>query len=283
MNKQDEHRSVRSDLDLMVCVFLAALLAVCMMLSGHVLLNTFYMGILVLTLLLTYFFGIVTGMAANMLFIFAQALYMLYQNMTGGNVQLELAYWLLIPVLLNLAFYAMTTEMRVLQADNDELREAMVEHGAFDQETKLRTTVSFLEDAGVFIETNKRFNIPVSVVVIRIRYFSDLQNMLGTTRIKELVKLASDSINHATRDNDISYILNTDNPTWAVLLYADVAGANVAAQRIRDEFQTELNKNQSLRDVDLQLRVGVTGWDLDKLDGPNAFMEAGIKELEYDV
>ncbi|WP_196246638.1 GGDEF domain-containing protein, partial [Lacticaseibacillus zhaodongensis] len=212
-----------------------------------------------------------------------QALYMLYQNMTGGNVQLELAYWLLIPVLLNLAFYAMTTEMRVLQADNDELREAMVEHGAFDQETKLRTTVSFLEDAGVFIETNKRFNIPVSVVVIRIRYFSDLQNMLGTTRIKELVKLASDSINHATRDNDISYILNTDNPTWAVLLYADVAGANVAAQRIRDEFQTELNKNQSLRDVDLQLRVGVTGWDLDKLDGPNAFMEAGIKELEYDV
>lgn len=283
MNKQDERRSVRSDLDLMACVFLAALLAVFMMLSGHVLLNTFYMGVLVLMLLLTYFFGIVTGMAANMLFIFAQALYMLYLNMTGGKVQLELTFWLIIPVFINLAFYAMTEELRTIQADNAALRKEMVEHGAFDEQTQLRTTVSFLEDAGVFIETNKRFKIPVSVVVIRIRYFSDMQNMLGTTRIRELIKLASDSISHATRNNDISYILNRDNPTWAVLLFADEAGANVAAQRIRDWVQQELDKSSDLRDVDLQLRVGVTQWDSDKLKNPNEFMEAGIKELEYDV
>lgn len=277
------NRSLRSDLDLMACVLLIAVMAVGMMVTGHALVNMAYLGVTLLLLLMTYFFGIVAGLGANLCFIFAQAFYMLYRHLTGASVPLVLAFWLVLPALLCAAFYGVTTRLRQMQADNAALRENMIEHGAFDSQTNLRTTVSFLEDAAVYTETSKRFAIPVATVVIKIRYFSDLHQMLGEQRVQELIDVASNTIQEATRDNDVTYILNTEDPTWAVLLFTDEAGANIAAQRIRTAFDRQLQASKTLADVDLHLKIGVVAWNADEMADVTAFMNAGLKALEYDV
>ncbi|WP_390404797.1 diguanylate cyclase domain-containing protein [Lacticaseibacillus jixiensis] len=285
MHKRTSNASMKADLYLMSCVFLAAVIAVGMMLTGahYTLLNTAYLGITVFLLLMTYFFGLTVGIGVNMVFIFAQALVMIYLKLTGGQVALVMAMWLIAPSALNLAFYAMTMQLREMQAENARLSEQMVEHGAFDQSTNLRTTVAFLEDAGVFIETSRRFKIPVSVVMIRIRYFHDLRTMLGEQRIQELVSLVSQTVQAATRDNDITYWLNDEDPTWGVLVYADAAGANIAADRIKRRFEESLQATAALASVDLTLKIGVHTWQADAPEDANAFMASGIKELEYDV
>ncbi len=280
MNNQ---RSLRSDIDMMICIFLIAVMAIGMMVTGHPLVNAAYLGVTLLLVLMTYFFGIVVGLAANIGFIFAQAFYMLYLALSKQAVPVVLAFWLLLPVALCFAVAGVTTRLRQLQQDNATLQEALVEHGAFDQQTNLRTTVSFLEDAAVYTETGDRFKIPVSTVTIKIRYYRDLKNMLGTQRTQALLTLTSTTIQEATRDNDITYILNAEDPTWAVLLFTDAPGANIAAARIRKLFEANLLQSADLATVDLRLIVSVVQWDAAKMAAPSDFMAAGLKELEYDV
>lgn len=277
------NRSLRSDLNLLACLLLIAVMAVGMMLSGQVLLNAAMLGVTLLLILTTYFFGIVIGLSGNLLFIFGQGLYMLYLYMTHQPVPFVLAFWLVLAPCLCLAVYGVTERLRQVQAENASLQKSLIEHGAFDRTTHLRTTVSFLEDAAVYTETSERFKIPVATVTIKIRYFTDLRQMLGDERVAELVQLTSDAIKAATRNNDITYILNRTDPTWAVLLFTDEAGANIAANRIRTTFAQQLQQTPSLAQVDLQLKSGVVAWDRAKMKDVNGFMAAGLKELEYDV
>lgn len=284
-DKMDKNASLMTDLYMMLCVLLIAALSMGMMLTGHdfAVINTIYLGVTLLVVLMAYFLGLVAGMGGAMVFMFCQALYMIYRYTTGGDVPLAMIFWLVLPPAIMLSLYALTIRIRVLQQDNAQMREALVEHGAFDEQTNLRTTVAFLEDAGVFVETNRRFDIPVTAVVVRIRYYNDLKSMLSEVRMRELVHVASLAIDHATRDNDITYLIGKEPPTWAVLLYSDEAGAQIAANRVRDAFGRELAQSDELKDVDLSFVIGVKQWDADNLAGPTELMAGAIKELEYDV
>ena len=279
----NDQKNLRSDLYLMAGVFLIAVMAVGMMLTGHVLLNLLSLAITLLLLLMTYFFGLVVGLAGNLVFIFGQSFYMVYLHLSGQGVPLVLGFWLLLPAVLCLAFDGATKQIRQIQADNVQLRKNMIEHGAFDRQTNLRTTVAYLEDAAVYVETGTRFKIPVATVIVKIRYFNDLKSMLGAARIKELITVTSETLKTATRNNDITYILNSQDPTWAVLLYSDEAGAQIAADRIREFFDQKLAASPTLGAVDLRLKLSVVQWEPESMHIANDMMNAGLKELEYDV
>ncbi|WP_407891062.1 GGDEF domain-containing protein [Lacticaseibacillus sp. N501-2] len=278
-----DRQNFRSDLYLIAGVFLIAVMAVGMMLTGHVLINMIDLAVTLLLLLMTYFFGLIVGLGGNLVFIFAQSFYMVYLHLAGHTVPVVLGFWLLLPALLCLTFNGVTQRLRQIQADNVQLRENMVEHGAFDRQTNLRTTVAYLEDAAVYVETGTRFKIPVATVIIKIRYFNDLKQMLGAERIDELITVTLDTLKAATRDNDITYILNSQDPTWAVLLYSDADGAQIAADRIREFFEKQLVASKTLGDVDLRLKLSVVQWDPQKMQTATDMMNAGLKELEYDV
>lgn len=279
----NDHQNLRSDLYLLAGVFLIAVMAVGMMLTGHILINMIGLAVTLLLLLMTYFFGLVVGLGGNLVFIFAQSFYMVYLHLSGHGTPLALGFWLLLPALLCLTFDGVTQRLRQIQADNVQLRENMVEHGAFDRQTNLRTTVVYLEDAAVYVETGTRFNLPVATVIIKIRYFNDLKQMLGDARIDELITVTSKTLKSATRENDITYILNSQDPTWAVLLYSDEAGAQIAADRIREFFEKNIVNSPTLGDVDLRLKLSVVQWNPDKMETATDMMNAGLKELEYDV
>lgn len=92
-----------------------------------------------------------------------------------------------------------------------DLQTALIERGAFDAQTNLRTRVAYQEDAQVFIETNRRFQLPVSTLIIKIRYYNDLRRMMTAEQLTELLQLASSTIKKITRDNDITYLLDRDD------------------------------------------------------------------------
>ncbi|MFK5220020.1 GGDEF domain-containing protein, partial [Lactococcus cremoris] len=70
-----------------------------------------------------YFFGVVTGLMANLLFIFAQAIVMIYINSTHHAViPMMMIFWLIMPLLLSATFYGMTRQLIQLQAANAKLR-----------------------------------------------------------------------------------------------------------------------------------------------------------------
>ncbi|MFB9768363.1 GGDEF domain-containing protein [Lactiplantibacillus modestisalitolerans] len=280
----DQRASILADVYLLLFLGLFSATAVLIALTPNLALNTLYLGITLILVIMTYFFGVVAGLIANLTFIFIQALVMIYLNASHhAAIPLIMVFWLLMPLLLSATFYGMTRRLTQLQSSNAKLRADILKRGAFDEQTNLRTTVAYIQDAQVFIETNRRFQLPVTTVIIRIRYYAEIRRMMSEQQYRDLLRLTSDTITAATRDNDITYSLNQDNPTWAILLFSDQPGAQIAANRIKGQFEKRVQQSVSLNSLEILLVVGIASWDADQMKSPYDFMNAGIKETEYDV
>lgn len=283
-NNDDEKSSLLQDVGLLVFLSLFSATAILMALTGNILLNVIYLFCTVMLLMITYFFGILPSLISNIVFIAIQAIIMIYQYVSQtARIPWQLSFWMIIPMLLSLALYSMTKNQVALQKSNGELRTALIERGAFDEQTNLRTTVAYIEDIAVFAETNRRFDIPVTTAIIKIRYFNDLRRMMSPNQTKLLLKLTTDSIKEKTRTNDITYLLNSDDPTWAILLYTDNKGAGIATGRIKEGFEKNVKANDSLSTMAISMIVGIASWDSSTMKTPYDLMNAGIHETQYDV
>ncbi|MHC5565713.1 GGDEF domain-containing protein [Pediococcus acidilactici] len=284
MRNKNSKEHLYGDVGLLAFLLMLAIAAVLMVLSQNIVVNIVYLIITVGILIITYFMGIIPSLLANMVFIAFQTVVMLYEYFgLNREVQWTLIFWLVIPMLASVALYSMTRSQIALQKTNNELYAELVEKGAFDQQTNLRTTVAYVEDAGVFIETSRRFDIPVTTLIIKIRYFNDLRRMMSERQLQLLLKVTSEVIKGSTRGNDITYLLDNNDPTWAVLLYSNAAGGRIVAQRTKDIFEKSIKKSPELADLAISMVIGVSEWDAEEMDNPYDLMNDGIKETQYDV
>lgn len=250
----------------------------------NILLNTFYLGVSIFLVIVTYFFDLTAGLVLNLLFILLQGTLMLYLNIINGKaVSLALVFWLFMPILLSVTFYGMTYQLQQLQAENQKLHNEMVQLGAFDEETNLRTMVSYIEDASVFIETSRRYELPVTTLVLRIRYFDEMRRILTSEQLREVIKLVSETVKSSTRGNDIVYILDRSNPSWGVLLFTDLPGAQIVAARIKDNFAKQVDTSVALKGTEVLLVAGIAAYDQKTMSSAYELMNAASKETEYDV
>jgi len=284
MENKDERSSLIQDVGLLMFISLFSATTILVALSGYILLNVIYLFCTILLLMITYFFGILPSLISNIVFIGIQAIIMVDQYVTQtSRIPWQLSFWMVIPILLSLALYSMTRNQVELQRSNGELRTALIERGAFDEQTNLRTTVAYIEDIAVFAETNRRFDIPVATAIIKIRYFNDLKRMMSSKQLKQLLKITTDSIKEKTRTNDITYLLNNEDPTWAILLYTDNKGAEIATGRIKQGFEKNVKADESLNTMAITMVVGIATWDDTTMKTPYDLMNAGIHETQYDV
>ncbi|KAF0334585.1 GGDEF domain-containing protein [Pediococcus acidilactici] len=284
MRNKNSKEHLYGDVGLLAFLLMLAIAAVLMVLSQNIVVNIVYLIITVGILIITYFMGIIPSLLANMVFIAFQTVVMLYEYFgLNREVQWTLIFWLVIPMLASVALYSMTRSQIALQKTNNELYAELVEKGAFDQQTNLRTTVAYVEDAGVFIETSRRFDISVTTLIIKIRYFNDLRRMMSERQLQLLLKVTSEVIKGSTRGNDITYLLDNNDPTWAVLLYSNAAGGRIVAQRTKDIFEKSIKKSPELADLAISMVIGVSEWDAEEMDNPYDLMNDGIKETQYDV
>lgn len=284
MKNKNSKEHLYEDVGLLLFLLILGVAAVLMLLSRNVIVNIVYLIIAMGILIVTYFMGIIPSLLANMVFIAFQTVVMLYEYFgLNRDIQWSLLFWLIIPILTSMALYFMTRSQVALQEVNNELHAALVERGAFDQQTNLRTMVAYVEDAGVFIETSRRFDIPVATLILKIRYFNDLRRMMSDRQLQLLVQTASETIKGSVRGNDITYLLENEDPTWAVLLYSNAAGGRIAGQRTKDIFEKRIKESPELVNLAISMVVGVSEWNAEEMSNPYDLMNDGIKETQYDV
>jgi GGDEF domain-containing protein len=284
MIKPNKHTSLYGDVFFLLFLMVAALTGVFMVLSGSILQNVLYLCCTVLLLMITYFGGLVASLIANMAFIAIQLLILVYQYVNeDAFINWKLVFWIVLPLLLCLAVYLVNHVQISLQKENAQLKAALIERGAFDVDTKLRTTVAYIEDMQVFIETHERFDLPVATACIKIRYFNELKRMMSPQQLKKLLEITSSAISETTRDNDITYLLERDDPTWAVLFFSDEVGTKIATNRIKEAFDKRLQATPELATLAVSMMIGIAKWDPETMKGPYELMDSGIRETQYDV
>jgi hypothetical protein len=79
-------------------------------------------------------------------------------------------------------------------------------------------------------------------------------------------------------------MLNSDNPTWGMLLFTDRPGANIVIDRLRQKVKEMNTAEFSARyKVELSLKIGAVQYEQESLTTPLEFIVKARKELEYDV
>lgn len=246
--------------------------------------NIIFMNVALLLAIITYFTTITAGLILNLVFIFLQGSYALYESISKSETfGASLYFWLVMTPLLSVMLYMFSYHTQKLQEENRQLERKNRQLGTLDDETRLRTMSAYKEDAQVFISTSRRFNLPVAMVVIQVKHWNELYRMLSDEQISDVVKRVTSTMQQAIRDNDILYVLERENLTWGLLLFTDQAGARIVTERIKQFFAESIRDFSTENKIDIDIKTGAAEYNQETIHSPYDFVEAAVKELEYDV
>jgi len=247
--------------------------------------NIIFLNVAFLIAVVTYFTTVTTGLILNILFIFGYGTFTLYQTVVvGGLIGTQNYFWLIMTPVFTVATWLLTMGNRQLQLENEQLHKANDSLATVDAGTSLKTTLSFQTDATVFMALSVRYNIPLTLMVISVKYWDELRRMIGEDQLLEAVHDLSKMNQTSIRTNDSLYLLNKDNPMWGMLLFTDRPGANIVIDRLRSRVD-ERNRDEfaSKYRVELVLKIGAMEYESEQITSPLEFIAQAKKQLEFDV
>lgn len=234
---------------------------------------------------ITFFSSVTAGLLINIAFIFAYGSVILYRTVAGaGTIEGRTYFWLVMTPLFTLAMWLYSWSARQLQAENEELRQKTAKLATLDENTDLKTSLSFQKDADVFTGISVRYSIPLTLLVVKVKYWREIRRFIPPDQLTEAILDISRISQASIRTNDVLYLLDKEEATWGLLLFTDKEGAKVVMERIRQKLY-ELNTEEFTRKykVKLILKIGAVEYSPDTIHSPLEFMEQAVRQLEYDV
>ncbi|WP_379156654.1 diguanylate cyclase domain-containing protein [Paenibacillus sp. sgz5001063] len=283
-------RSNRSSLfsDLAFLVFLVLNFICIVFIAGspdHYVQNIIILNIAFLLALVTYFTNVTAGLVLNLAFIFGYGFFVLYQTVSEGEtIGVNTYFWLIMTPLLTVVLWVFTSTTRELQAENDLLKKRTANLATIDENTDLRNTISFQKDASLFTGISTRYSIPLTLLVVKVKYWSEIRRLIPEEQLSEAIYDVSQLSQSSIRTNDALYLLDKEEATWGLLLFTDREGAKIVIERIKLKLQ-ELNDTEFMAKykVNLGLKIGAVQYEEGTIENPFDFIVQAKKQLEYDV
>jgi len=252
--------------------------------------NAYFQNLILLNLtfffaIVTYFTTVTTGLVLNVIFIFGYGAYIMYETVSKGEtIGADTYFWLLVTPLLTIVTWLFTLGTRRLQTENAELQKQKARLATLDENTDLKNTISFTKDVMVFAGISTRYQIPLTLLVLKVKYWKELRRMIGEDQLAEAIIDLSRISQASIRTNDSLYLLDRGEATWGLLLFTDQEGAKVVMDRIRHSL-VEFNSNQfsAKYKVELGLKMGALEYNAQTIESPLDFIAQAKRQLEYDV
>ncbi|MNI28945.1 hypothetical protein D3C73_827480 [compost metagenome] len=274
--------------DLAFLVFLVLNFICIVFIAGspdHYIQNIIILNIAFLLALVTYFTTVTAGLVLNLAFIFGYGFFVLYQTVSeGGTIGVNTYFWLIMTPLLTVVIWVFTSRTRELQAENELLEKKTANLAAVDENTDLRNIISFQKDASLFTGISTRYSIPLTLLVVKVKYWSEIRRLIPEEQLSEAIYDVSQLSQSSIRTNDALYLLDKEDATWGLLLFTDREGAKIVIERIKLKLQ-ELNDTEfsAKYKVNLGLKIGAVQYEAETVENPFDFILQAKKQLEYDV
>ncbi|WP_168119369.1 diguanylate cyclase [Paenibacillus sp. HB172176] len=247
--------------------------------------NIIFLNLAFLIAIITYFTTVTTGLILNILFLFGYGTFVMYQSVViGGSVEFQSYFWLIMTPVYTVIAWMITSANRKLQTENEHFKKINSRLATMDENTNLKNSLAFQNDATVFMALSVRYNIPLVLMVINIKYWNDLKGMISEEFMTETIRNVSQIGQTSIRTNDSLYLLNKDNPTWGMLLFTDQEGAKNVIDRLRkraSELNTTVQTDK--KRIELSFKIGATLYNPETITTPLDFIVVARKQLEYDV
>ncbi|AIQ71544.1 diguanylate cyclase domain-containing protein [Paenibacillus graminis] len=274
--------------DLAFLVFLVLNFICIVFIAGspdHYIQNIIILNIAFLLALVTYFTTVTAGLVLNLAFIFGYGFFVLYQTVSeGGTIGVNTYFWLIMTPLLTVVIWVFTSRTRELQIENELLEKKTATLATVDENTDLRNIISFQKDASLFTGISTRYSIPLTLLVVKVKYWSEIRRLIPEEQLSEAIYDVSQLSQSSIRTNDALYLLDKEDATWGLLLFTDREGAKIVIERIKLKLQ-ELNDTEfsAKYKVNLGLKIGAVQYEAETVENPFDFILQAKKQLEYDV
>ncbi|MBW4085683.1 diguanylate cyclase domain-containing protein [Paenibacillus sp. S150] len=274
--------------DLAFLTFLVLVFVCIVFIAGspdHYIQNIIILNIAFLLALVTYFTTVTAGLVLNLAFIFGYGFFVLYQTVSQGmTIGVNTYFWLIMTPLLTVVLWFFTSTTRELQAENERLEKRTAALATVDENTDLRNTLSFQKDSSLFTGISTRYNIPLTLLVVKVKYWNEIRRLIPEEQLSEAIYDVSQLSQSSIRTNDALYLLDKEDATWGLLLFTDREGAKVVIERIKFKLQ-ELNDTEfsAKYKVNLGLKIGAVQYEAETIENPFDFILQAKKQLEYDV
>lgn len=278
--------SLMSDIAFLL-LFLVCL--ICMMFtagsSDQYILNIILLNVAFLIAIVTYFTTVTTGLILNIVFIFGYGTFTLYQTIAVGDVvSVQNYFWLIMTPIITAVTWMLTSANKQLQAEKDLLIKQNASLATMDERTNLKNSRSFQKDATVFMALSTRYQIPLTLLVVTVKYWDELSRMISQDQMTEMIYDVSKLNETSIRLNDSLYMLNTETPTWGMLLFTDDDGANIVIKRLREKTESFNSVEFAGKyRVELKLTMSAVQYHPESIATPLDFIVQARKRLEYDV
>lgn len=247
--------------------------------------NLIFLNIAFLFVVVTYFATVTAGLVLNIAFLFGYGSYVLYRTVSLAEPVSYAAYfWLVMTPLFTMVMWVFTWSHLQLQTENGQLRKQRERLATLDESTDLKTSLSFQKDVAVFTSISIRYGIPLTLLVVKVKYWNDIRRLIPEEQLNEAIFDISRLSQTSIRTNDTLYMLDREDATWGLLLFTDQEGSRVVTDRIRQKlFDFNTKEFADKYRVKLILKIGAVEYKAETVKSPLDFMEQAKKQLEYDV
>lgn len=282
--KTVRNSSMKVDISLMGSIVLVLSMVVFdMFVDKQLMANLTCTIVTLLLLVVTFFLGIIPGLTLNLIFIFVIVLGTIYEYMQTGVVIMGSIFWTVVPPLLCVCLYFLSDNIVKLQEENISLKRE-VGSETVDTETNLWSMDTYLEHFVVFSTLANDFQVPLSLYVIRVRYWNAVAGMMPARDQHELFMGLSDMLRDMKTGHEFVYLAESNPPTWAILsANRETEGTQEFKDAFYREFEQFLSDHEEIAKIDIQFAASHIHYDPAEHPNAEAFFEDGVHELQYDV
>lgn len=245
--------------------------------------NYIMLTLAVMIAIISYYTSITFSLIAVLVVDFGYSSYRLYMNIEKGIlVDTKVYYWMIVipitAILVKvLSDYILKLQIQLSKAIENNKKLAMI-----DEETGIRNSSALFNEIPIYMNMNKRYKLPVAVMLVRFKYSKKLKSIVGKDFFKNIIVEYSEVMEDSLRLEDRKYILN-DEDTFAFILISDEKGCEIVKDRLKSNLEkVSLEKSKMFKNLKLEVQVGYCKYN-DKVKDAMDFIAKAEEEIYYDV
>lgn len=192
--------------------------------------------------------------------------------------------WVMLPLIVVGAMLLFLYGNRQTEIENDVLKEQIEELVMINSLTGLYNLRSLYNDLPKQISYAKRNQMPISLMMVKIRYEQELRNILSRSHYEALIQKMAELVVDAVRVEDRTYSLD-NHGTIGIVITCDAVGSEYAKNRIRSRIEDK-EAFRGITDSAIQVKIKIAYLEYDSEIYGNDMMTYKQKvesELQYDV
>lgn len=286
MKNENQTAMIQRDISVILLLFWAFLQAVLMVWAEKDMQTTYLVMLLIMdaAVLCGFMDRVNTAVALAGTMTCGWVVYKLYSFYTFGSMIYGADYLLApLPLLGVLSASLFSGSMHRLNAENTLLRRQVEEQVLIDEMTGLYNLRAMYRDAQMMVNYSARNHLPVSLMLIQLRYESEFRGMLSHNRYVMMRKRLATLVQDCVRVEDKVYCID-EQGTMAILLTSNEANSAYVRSRIISHVTASNAFDEILeRGTKIDLRIACKEYTDTFGKDMMAFKKAVESELAYDV